>query len=141
MDENDTQTPRAIDGETVDAATVETAPAEAPKLVTIDQFAAIDLRVALIEQAEAVPKSKKLIKLQVYLGEKYGRRQVLAGIAQWKTPESLIGKKFVMVANLEPATLMGHQSQGMILAADSEDHSRVEPIEAPEGFEPGSQIR
>ncbi|NMC63504.1 MAG: methionine--tRNA ligase subunit beta [SAR324 cluster bacterium] len=116
---------------------------EAPeqKLVSIDQFAEIELRVALVEEAESIPKSKKLLKLQVFLGEKLGRRQILAGIAQYTSPEALIGKKIIVVANLQPATLMGLQSQGMLLAVQNEDSSKVEVIQAPEGFEPGARIR
>jgi methionyl-tRNA synthetase len=99
-------------------------PAEAPAVIpeaekktpiSIDEFRKIDLRVGKIVAAEAIPKSKKLLKLQVEIGTE--QRQILAGIAQRHTPESLIGKKVIVVANLEPAKLMGHESQGMILAA------------------------
>jgi len=118
-------------------------PLEAPeqKLISIEQFAGIELRVALVEEAESIPKSKKLLKLQVSLGEKLGRRQILAGIAQFTSPEALIGKRIIVVANLQPATLMGLQSQGMLLAVQNEDSSKVEVIQPPEGFEPGARIR
>jgi methionyl-tRNA synthetase len=88
-------------------------------LIDIDQFGTVQLRTAVIVEAEAVPKSKKLVRLQVDLGTE--RRQVLAGIALHYTPEQLVGKTVVVVANLKPATLMGLESQGMILAASNAD--------------------
>jgi methionyl-tRNA synthetase len=86
--------------------------------ITIDDFKKIDLRVGRVIEAEKVPKSEKLIKLQVEIGNE--RRQVIAGIAQHYKPEDLIGKLIVVVANLQPAKLMGQESQGMILAASNE---------------------
>ncbi len=83
--------------------------------ITYEDFAKTDLRTALILSAEAVPKSKKLIKLQVDLG--FEKRQILAGIAEHFKPEDLPGKTVVVVANLAPRKLMGELSQGMILAA------------------------
>lgn len=84
-------------------------------LITIDDFAKIDLRVGKIMEAEKVEKSDKLVKLQVELGNE--KRQVVAGIAKHYAPEDLIGKKIILVANLKPAKLMGIESQGMVLAA------------------------
>jgi methionyl-tRNA synthetase len=86
--------------------------------ITIDDFKKIDLRVGRVIEAEKVPKSEKLIKLQVEIGNE--RRQVVAGVAQHYKPEDLIGKLIVVVANLQPAKLMGQESQGMILAASNE---------------------
>jgi len=83
-------------------------------LVDIDDVRKLDLRVGLIEKAEPLPKSKKLLQLQVNLG--FEKRTVVAGISQYYQPEQLVGKKVVIVANLKPATLMGVQSQGMVLA-------------------------
>ena len=83
--------------------------------VTIDDFQKIDLRVAKVVEAENVPKSQKLLKLQVEIGSE--KRQVVAGIAQHYKPEELIGKSIVVVYNLQPAKLMGQESQGMLLAA------------------------
>jgi methionyl-tRNA synthetase len=91
----------------------ETAPIK--PVVTIDDFAKIDLRVAKVLKAERVPKSSKLLKLQVECGSE--QRQILAGIAKNYEPEKLVGKTVVIVANLQPAKLMGQESQGMILAA------------------------
>lgn len=92
------------------------APAPAEELIDIDYFAKVKLRVARIESAEPVPKSSKLLKLQVDLGTE-GKRQILAGIGKQFAPENLIGKQIVIVANLKPAKLMGLESQGMLLAA------------------------
>lgn len=94
-----------------------TAPAiPAKPIITIDDFAKVDLRVARVLSAEKVPKSEKLLKLQIETGNE--RRQVVAGIAQHYAPEQLVGKLIVIVANLKPAKLMGQDSQGMILAAN-----------------------
>ncbi len=90
-------------------------------LISIDDFAKIELRVAEILSAEPLPKSNKLMKLQVTLGEALGQRQVLAGIAKHYTPEDLVGRKIIIIANLQPAKLMGEESQGMLLAADGID--------------------
>jgi methionyl-tRNA synthetase len=87
---------------------------EKPK-IAIDAFAQVDLRVGKVLEAEAVPKSTKLLKLQVEVGSE--RRQVVAGIAQHYRPEDLVGKSIVVVFNLQPAKLMGQESQGMLLAA------------------------
>jgi methionyl-tRNA synthetase len=83
--------------------------------VSIDRFKQVKLRVGTVRAAEPVPKSKKLLKLAVDLGDE--TRTVVAGIALAYRPEDLVGKQVVVVANLEPATLMGVQSQGMVLAA------------------------
>ncbi|MDD3460667.1 MAG: methionine--tRNA ligase subunit beta, partial [Mesotoga sp.] len=85
-------------------------------LIAIDEFTRVELRVAAVIEAENVPKSKKLVKLQLDLGE-LGKRQVVAGIAQFYSPEELVGLKVVVVANLQPAKLMGIESNGMLLAA------------------------
>ena len=87
--------------------------------ITIDNFKQVDLRVARVLSAERVPKSEKLLKLQISLGSE--QRQVIAGIAQQYKPEELVGKKIVVVANLAPAKLMGQDSQGMLLAASTND--------------------
>jgi len=83
--------------------------------ITIEQFFEADLRTAKIIEAQRVEKSKKLIKLQIDIGTE--QRQIVAGIAEAYTPEELIGKTIIVVANLQPATLMGEVSNGMLLAA------------------------
>jgi methionyl-tRNA synthetase len=99
-------------------------PAAAKPTIAYDDFARIDLRIAKIISAEKMPKSEKLLKIQVEIGGE--RRQIVAGIAQHYAPETLIGKSVVVVFNLQPAKLMGQESQGMLLAAsDSEGHLMV----------------
>jgi methionyl-tRNA synthetase len=95
---------------------------EAPK-ITIDDFAKVELRVAKVLVAERVPKADKLLRLEVDLG--YEQRQILAGIAEAYTPESLIGRKVVIVANLAPRKLRGLESNGMIVAASVEGGKAV----------------
>ncbi len=82
--------------------------------ITIEDFTKIDLRVATIMRAEPIPRAKKLLKLEVDLGQK---RTIVAGIAEDYSPEELIGKQIIIVANLKPAKLMGILSNGMLLAA------------------------
>lgn len=86
--------------------------------VSFDDFKKIDLRIGQIKSAESVPSSEKLLKLKVDFGE-LGEKQILAGLAKNYNPESLIGTNCVFVFNLEPRPMMGLESQGMILAADS----------------------
>ena len=96
---------------------IETTQAAPPDLarISIDKFFETDLRVAEIRAAEKVEKSKKLIKLTVFDGE--NERTLVAGIATKYTPEELVGRMVVIVANLQPAKLMGIESNGMVLAA------------------------
>ncbi len=82
--------------------------------ITIDDFAKIDLRAATVVSAQAVPRAKKLLQLEVDLGEK---RIIVSGIAGSYTPEELVGKQVIVVANLKPAKLMGVLSKGMLIAA------------------------
>jgi len=93
------------------------APAAGEK-ITIDDFSKVELRVAQVKVAERVPKADKLLRLEVDLG--YETRQILAGIAEAYAPESLIGRKVVIVANLAPRKLRGYESNGMIVAASLE---------------------
>jgi methionyl-tRNA synthetase len=83
--------------------------------IAIDDFVKIDLRVAQIVVAERIPKADKLLRLEVDLG--YEKRQILSGIAEWYTPEELLGKKIVVIANLAPRKMRGLESHGMLLAA------------------------
>jgi len=99
--------------------TPETNQKELEELITIDDFAKIKLRTAVVLEAEKVKKSKKLLKLIVDIGTE--KRQILAGVAEHYEPEYLIGKTIVVVANLQPAKLMGLESQGMMLAASTSE--------------------
>lgn len=93
------------------------------EMIKIDDFGKVDLRVAEVKSCEKVPKAKKLLCLQ--LDDGFGTRQVVSGIAKWYTPEDLIGKKIIVVANLAPAKLCGVESNGMIVAADVGEDARV----------------
>ena len=94
-------------------------------MINYEDFKKIDLRVAKILSAERIEGSDKLVKLKLDLGEYDvttlpAGRQVVAGIGTVYTPEVLVGKQIIIVANLEPKKLMGHESQGMLLAANDE---------------------
>ena len=96
-----------------------------PDKITIDDFLKVELRVAQIKVAERVPKADKLLRLEVDLG--YETRQILAGIAEAYAPESLIGRKVVIVANLAPRKLRGLESNGMIVAASLGEARQTRP--------------
>ena len=112
--------------------------------MTIDEFKNVDLRVAKIVSAERVEGSEKLIKLSVLAGDTddvggVAPRQVVAGIGKVYSPESLVGRSVVIVANLEPRNLMGVESRGMILAAHDEIGNPV-VIGVERDVPPGSKI-
>lgn len=110
---------------------------ETAGLISIDDFRRVDLRVARVEAAANIPKSKNLLKLEVSLGEE--RRTIVAGIAKHYTPGDLEGRTVIVVANLKPAKLMGVESQGMLLAAEDADGLKLVGVEG--GIRPGSRIR
>jgi len=85
---------------------------------TIDDLAKLGLRIATVVEAEAVSGSEKLLKLHIDLGDE--QRQVVSGIAKSYTPQELLGKQVVFVSNLEPRTILGVESNGMLLCADDE---------------------
>jgi len=113
-------------------------PAAGPDLISYDDFMKIDLRVARVVAAERVPKSKKLLKLQVDTGA--DTRTIVAGIAEAYEPETLVGRSVVIVANLKPAKLMGVESQGMVLAASPED-GRPILLGMDNALPPGTRVR
>ena len=114
-------------------------PDRTPK-ISIDDFFKIELRVGRVLSAEAVQKSRKLIKIQLDTGD--GERQVLAGLLGVYAPEDLIGQTVVFVANLKPAKLAGLESNGMILAASSPDTDKpvLLTVQDPSAAPPGSKI-
>jgi methionyl-tRNA synthetase len=107
--------------------------------ITIDDFEKLDLRVVKVLACEPIKGAKKLLKLKVDLGGE--ERQVVSGIAQWYKPEDLVGKSVVLVANLKPVTLRGELSQGMILAASTDDDSKLFTVSIPGELPTGSQVR
>ncbi|MFN3392724.1 MAG: methionine--tRNA ligase subunit beta, partial [Meiothermus ruber] len=113
-------------------------PAPANSLITIDEFAKVDFRVAEVIKAEKHPKADKLLVLTLNVGDH--TRQVVSGIAQYYTPESLVGKKLVLVANLKPAVLRGVESQGMILAGE-DAQGRIVVVTPEQDLPPGAKVR
>lgn len=106
-------------------------------MINFEDFQKVDLRVGKIIEVERVKDSEKLLKLQVDLGAE--KRQLVAGIAQFYQPEDLIGREIVVVVNLEPRTLKGVESQGMLLAAD--DEGKPVLLKPDEEVSPGTKIR
>lgn len=108
-------------------------------LISIDDFKHVQLRTGKILAAERIPKSDKLLKLQVDIGTE--QRQILAGIGKYYTPEEMVGKVVTVVVNLKPAKLMGHESQGMLLAATMPDGSLSLVTPEKDGIEAGAEVR
>lgn len=105
--------------------------------ISIEEFQRIQLKVATVLSAERIPRSEKLLKLRVDLGEE--QRQIVAGIGKTYEPESLVGRKIVVVANLKPATLMGVESQGMVLAAGEKEVGGL--VTVLEDVPPGTKVK
>jgi methionyl-tRNA synthetase len=104
-------------------------------LITIDEFARVDMRVGEILLAERIPGADKLLRLEVDLAES-GPRQILAGIARFYEPEQLVGRKIVVISNLQPRRMRGLDSRGMLLAASDADGRPLlatVPADAPNG--------
>jgi methionyl-tRNA synthetase len=104
--------------------------------ITLEEFGKIDLRVATVIHAERIPRAKKILKLEVDLGQK---RTIVAGIAQNYTPEDLVGKQIIIVANLKPAKLMGVVSNGMLIAAVDDAGPTLAALDKP--VDPGTPLR
>jgi methionyl-tRNA synthetase len=133
-----TPTAPAVAVPTTPQAASESAPA-ADTRIAIDDFMKVELRVAKILEAEAVPKSKKLIKMKVNAGETEPRT-IVAGIAEAYQPEQLVGRTIVIVANLKPAKLMGIESNGMVLAASPQGGAPT-LISVDESLPAGARVR
>ncbi|MFO0693188.1 MAG: methionine--tRNA ligase [Polyangiales bacterium] len=106
--------------------------------IEFDDFAKVKLKLGLVLSAEPVPKSKKLLKLSVDVGEA-APRQILAGISEHYAPEALVGRRIVVVANLKPRSLMGLESHGMVLAASDENGLSV--LSPEKDIAPGSPVK
>jgi len=119
------------------AASAAAAAPAGPDKIQMDDFMKVELRVAEVLAAERVPKSKKLLKLTVQVGD--ATRTVVAGIAEQYEPESLVGRKVVIVSNLQPVTLMGVESNGMVLAASHE--GTVSLLTLDKDVPPGSKVK
>jgi methionine--tRNA ligase beta chain len=106
-------------------------------MISHEEFSKLDLRIGKIEGAERIEGSDKLLKLQVDLGD--SQRQIVAGIGRMHAPEDVVGHEIVVLANLEHRTLMGQESQGMLLAADTEEGPVL--LRPDREVPPGSKIR
>lgn len=107
-------------------------------IITIDDFAKVQLRVARVIEAREHPNADKLLVLKIDLGTE--QRQICAGIRAYYRPEDLVGKEIVVVANLAPRMMRGEESNGMLLAASNADRSQVILIGPWTPAEPGSSV-
>ncbi|MEM5836632.1 MAG: methionine--tRNA ligase subunit beta [Candidatus Aenigmatarchaeota archaeon] len=106
--------------------------------ISFSDFQKVEMKVGEVENAEPIPNSRKLIKLQVNFGNE--KRQAVAGLLEYYKPEELVGKKFVFVTNLKPVKLMGVESNCMILAAD-DGKGKIALLQCDKEIEAGSVIR
>jgi methionyl-tRNA synthetase len=111
----------------------------APSLISINDFAKVEMRVGEVKAAEHVPGASKLLKLMVDIGTEV--RQVVAGLAEYYRPEDLVGMKVVVVTNLQPRKLRGVESNGMIVAASVGDHGRPVLVTFKEDVENGARLK
>ena len=105
------------------------AAAEGPSEISIDDFAKLDLRTAIVTAAEKVEKTEKLLKLTVDMGNE--QRTIISGIAQHYTPEDMVGRTVIVIANLKPAKIRGIESHGMLLAASDSGRTMLSLVTAP----------
>lgn len=113
-------------------------PSEHEDEISIDLFKSVELRVAEVIGVEEIPKAKKLYALYLDLG--YEKRKIVSGIKEFFTPQDLIGKRIIVVANLKPATLCGVESRGMLLAAGPKDKSALGLLTVDESAPLGSRV-
>lgn len=107
-------------------------------MITIEDFAKIDLRVGIVKKAERIPGYTKLLKLEVDIGSEI--RTLIAGIGEKYSPEELVGKRVIVVANLKPKKIAGVESQGMILAA-VDDRNNIFLVTVEGEVPPGAKVR
>ena len=107
-------------------------------LISYDDFMKVQLKVGEVIEAEKIEKSEKLLKLQVKIGD--AQKQIIAGIAKSYQPEEIKGKKIVVVANLKPAKLMGHESQGMVLAVEDKE-GKLQILSVDDSVNNGSRVK
>ncbi len=134
--------PAAPTGVTATVGGAAAAPAAAPAAdgkITIDDFTKVELKVGRVQSAERVEKADKLLKLLVDMGDEV--RQVLSGIAQWYSPEEMVGRKVVVVTNLAPRKMRGIESNGMILAASSGPDTKPVLCAFAEDIPVGSKVK
>ncbi len=112
--------------------------AQKPAEIQYDDFAKLDIRIGRVIAAEKVAETDKLIKCTIDFGD-LGERTIVSGIAEWKTPEELVGKRLPYIVNLAPRTLKGVESQGMLLAASYE--AGVALLEPERDVPPGTKLK
>ena len=108
------------------------------EMIQFDDFLKLEMRVATVTRAESHPNADKLLVLQLDLGD--SQRQIVAGLRGHYEPEELEGKQIVVVTNLAPRMMRGQESQGMLLAAVSEDRSQVVVLTPDKALPPGSAV-
>ena len=106
--------------------------------ISYNDFGKLDIRIGTVLAAERVPETDKLIKCTIDFGE-LGERTIVSGIAEWKTPEELVGRQFPYIVNLAPRVLKGIESQGMLVAAS--DESGVALLSPERNIAPGTKLR
>ncbi|MEE8170817.1 MAG: methionine--tRNA ligase subunit beta [Phycisphaerae bacterium] len=106
--------------------------------INFDDFAKLDLRVGRVVECTLHPNADKLLLIKVDLGSE--QRQIIAGVRAWYEPEQLVGRDIVVVANLAPRMMRGLESQGMMLAASTDDRSRIVILSPAEPLPPGSVV-
>jgi methionyl-tRNA synthetase len=139
MDSLSEQKADSKDGTVQPAATTPALPGNLAPQITIDDFAKVDLRVATVLEAERVKGADKLLRLVADLG--FEKRQILAGIALAYAPESLVGRKVVIVANLQPRKLRGLESNGMVVAASIGPEDKPVLVGFAEDVENGARLK
>lgn len=126
----------------ITAASDANKPTDASPQITIDDFAKVELRVAEIKVCERIPKADKLLRLEVDLGPDFpAQRQILSGIAEFYTPEELLGRRIIVITNLAPRKMRGLDSHGMLLAASGPEGGKPILATVPEGVPVGSRLK
>ncbi len=108
--------------------------------ISYEYFSRLDIRIGKVLQAERIEKAKKLLLLRVDLGNG-DIRQIVAGIAETYSPDELVGKKVVVLANIEPRKIFGYESQGMLLAADVEGKAYLLKVDKEDQVPVGARVR
>ena len=108
------------------------------EMISLKDFAKVKIRIGKVIEANDHPNADKLLVLKVDLGDE--QRQIVAGLKEYYEPESLVGKNLIIVANLAPRKMRGLESQGMLLAAVSDDQSRVVVLTTEAEIEPGTAV-
>ncbi|MAF59825.1 MAG: methionine--tRNA ligase subunit beta [Candidatus Pacebacteria bacterium] len=107
-------------------------------MISFEDFKKLDIRIGKVESAERIPETDKLLKLSINFGEE--TRQIVSGIAEYISESEIVGRSYPFIVNLEPRTIRGEESQGMILAVGSDDGS-FSLLEPSTEVKPGSKIR